>query len=130
MIDPALEAAKAAAGKAYAPYSKFRVGACVVTDAGRHFPGCNVENLSYGATVCAERNALFAWVVDREPEEKVERVVLYTPTDEPVSPCGMCRQVLAELARDAVVEAHADGGEVRRWTVRELLPDAFEADLA
>jgi cytidine deaminase len=125
----ALGEARRAAAKAYAPYSAFRVGACVRTSAGRLFAGCNVENRSFGGTICAERSALLRWVVERTAEERVVEVVLYTPTDRPVTPCGMCRQVLVELAPDAEVVAHADGGAPRRWTVRELLPDAFDADL-
>jgi cytidine deaminase len=116
--------ARQAAARAHAPYSRFRVGASVLTRSGAVFSGCNVENASYGLTICAERNAIFQMVAAGEGH--VEMVVIYTPTAEPTSPCGACRQVLSEFSRDAVVVSVCDGPGIRRATVSELLPAAFD----
>ena len=90
-----LAAAQAARDNAYAPYSKFKVGAAVETVDGEIFTGCNIENASYGLTCCAERNAVFAAVCSGVRRFKTLCVV--ADTDEPVAPCGACRQVLAEF---------------------------------
>jgi cytidine deaminase len=115
--------AKAAAARAYAPYSKFHVGAALLTRSGTVFAGCNVENASYGLTICAERNAVFQMVA--AGEMALERIVIYTPTGKPTAPCGACRQVLNEFNPDAEVISICDGPDVLRSTVRELLPEAF-----
>jgi cytidine deaminase len=120
-------AAKAASGNAYARYSGFRVGAAVVTDTDDIASGCNVENASYGLTVCAERNAIFRAVADGA--RAITALVVYTPTPEPVTPCGACRQVLAEFGRDAVVRCICDGPRVLELTVAQLLPGAFTLPL-
>lgn len=121
----AIAAAWAAAGAAYAPYSRFRVGAAALLADGRVFSGCNVENASYGLTVCAERNALAAMVAAGAQEPVL--VVVATETPEPTPPCGACRQVLAELAPNAevlsVTRAHPAGNA--RTSVSALLPGAF-----
>jgi cytidine deaminase len=121
--DPLREAARAAAGRAYAPYSKFSVGAVVLTRSGQVFAGCNVENASYGLTICAERNAIFQMVAAGQRE--LERVVVYTPTATPTAPCGACRQVLNEFNPDADVLCVCDGPGVIRLRLGELLPAAF-----
>ena len=121
---PALEqAARAASGNAYARYSGFRVGAAALTDGGNIASGCNVENASYGLTVCAERNAIFRAVADGA--RAITALVVYTPTPEPVTPCGACRQVLAEFGRNAIVRCICDGPRVLELTLGELLPGAF-----
>lgn len=122
-------AAKAASLQAYCRYSQFRVGAAVLSADGRVIAGCNVENASYGLTMCAERNAIFQLVAGGETA--FTAVVVYTPTPTPTAPCGACRQVLYEFGPDAEVISVCDGdGEVRA-TVRDLLPGAFgPADLA
>ena len=126
--DPRMSAlvsgAQLAAARAYAPYSSFAVGACVLADDGTVFSGCNVENASYGLTVCAERNAIFQMVA--AGQQRFRAIVIYTPTAEPTPPCGACRQVLSEFSRDAVVVSVCNGPEVRRSTVAALLPDGFE----
>lgn len=125
MDDPLVQAARAAAERAYVPYSKFRVGAAVVAN-GEAFSGCNVENASYGLTVCAERIALFTAVA--AGHRRVQRLAVSCVDASPElgpdgrMPCGACRQVMAELmGLDA--EVLVDG--VGRFTVSELLPRAF-----
>lgn len=117
------DAAKAAAARAYAPYSRFRVGAALQARSGAVFTGCNVENASYGLTICAERNAVFQMVAAGEMQ--FDRIVIYTPTATPTAPCGACRQVLNEFNPDAEIVSVCDGADVIRSTVRELLPAAF-----
>jgi cytidine deaminase len=116
-------AAKAASGNAYARYSGFRVGAAVLTDEGAIASGCNVENASYGLTMCAERSAIFRAVADGA--KVITTLVVYTPTPEPVTPCGACRQVLAEFGRNAVARCICDGPRMLEFTADELLPGAF-----
>ena len=127
MSGPAdLEArARAAQQHAYAPYSKFRVGAAVRMS-GQIFAGVNVENASYPVSVCAERNAIAAAVA--AGARVLEAVVVATDASPPSSPCGACRQVLAEFAAhpgQVTVVAVNSQGERRSWTLAELLPDAF-----
>jgi len=122
-------AAKVAAGKAYAPYSKFRVGAAVLTDTGRLFAGCNVENASYGLCNCAERTAIFSAVA--AGERKIGCVVVYTPTKTATAPCGACRQVINEFGPEARVISFCAGRDELDVSLGALLPGAFgPADLA
>ena len=118
-----LAAAREASARAYAPYSRFHVGAAVLADDGRVFTGANVENASYGLTSCAERNAIFAAVF--AGVRHIVAVAIHTPTGSPVSPCGACRQVINEFGADTVVVSCCDGEAERRWTIGELLPGAF-----
>ena len=113
-----------AAGAAYCPYSKLQVGAAALVDDGRVITGCNVENASYGLTICAERNAVFHMVA-AVGETNFDVIVVYTPTQNPTAPCGACRQVLNEFNPAAEVYCVCDGPDVIRSTVRELLPSAF-----
>jgi cytidine deaminase len=115
--------AKAISGKAYCPYSKFRVGAVVLTDDGEIYEGCNVENASYGLTICAERNAIFHMVA--RAGQKIAAIVIYTPTPKPSAPCGACRQVINEFGPESLVMSVCDGPDVLRKKLSELLPDAF-----
>ena len=117
--------AKHAQQQAYAPYSKFKVGAAIVMD-GRTYEGCNVENASYPLSVCAERNAIAAGVADGA--RHLEEVVVCTDSSPPSSPCGGCRQVLREFCKDpakVTVTSINNKGERRSWTVEQLLPDSF-----
>jgi len=126
VADRLIDAARAVRQQAYAPYSRFQVGAAVEAIDGRVFTGCNVENASYGLTLCAERAAIAAAVAAGAREFR--RVAVATDSDPPAPPCGACRQVLAEFAMDADV---VSVGPVQRaeWKVRDLLPSAFTREL-
>ena len=126
-LDTLVERAKAVRERAHAPYSRYLVGAAIMTRSGRVFDGCNVENASLGATICAERGAIMQMVAAGEREPIACAVV----TEDGGSPCGICRQVLAEFARDMPIalvglgkgEADESGRVVQ---LAELLPLAFE----
>lgn len=116
-------AAKRAARNAYCRYSGFRVGAAVLSEADVIHPGTNVENASYGLTICAERNAIFRAVA--EGARSVRALVVYTPTSAPVPPCGACRQVITEFGPDVEVISVCDSGAISRSTIKDLLPISF-----
>lgn len=119
-----LTAARKARRKAYAPYSKFPVGAAVLGGTGRIYSGCNVENASFGLTCCAERNAVFAMVADGE--KRVREVLVIGASAEFLPPCGACRQVLAEFASPRTKVHMCDAkGSCLTTTVGELLPYIF-----
>jgi len=121
-IEEVLGLAREVQGRAHAPYSGFRVGAILETREGVTFSGCNVENASFGLTICAERNALAAAVAAGEKEFR--RLVLVTGGEDPVPPCGACREVLAEFNPDLIIVSVA--GESREeWCLAELLPRPF-----
>jgi cytidine deaminase len=120
---PLIEAARAASRHAYCPYSGFRVGAAVLAGSGKIYAGCNIENASYGLTICAERSALAAAVTAGEKE--LRAVVVYTPTPTPTAPCGACRQALNEFGPAMPVLCACDGAERMETTLAELLPAAF-----
>ena len=109
--------------RAYAPYSNFLVGAAVLTRSGEIFSGCNVENSSYGATTCAEQVALQQAYAQGERE--IEKLIIVTDTSPPTPPCGICRQVIRELAGDTEIILANLSGERRYFLVDELLPHAF-----
>lgn len=122
MRERAIEAAR----RAYAPYSRFPVGAAVLSENGRIYGGANIENASYGLSLCAERNAIFCAVADGA--RRVEALLVYTPTGSATPPCGACRQVLAEFGADALVVCCGDDpAQERRFDMTELLPEAFGA---
>lgn len=115
--------ARQAARRAYAPYSKFRVGAAVLAGSGKVYTGCNVENASYGLCNCAERTAIFTAIA--AGEERITRVVVYTPTPTATTPCGACRQVINEFGPGAGVLCLCDSDETIETTLDALLPAAF-----
>jgi cytidine deaminase len=115
--------ARAAAKKAYAPYSKFRVGAAVLGGSGKVYAGCNVENASYGLCQCAERAAITAAIA--AGERTIRAVTVYTPTADPTAPCGACRQVIGEFGPTAVVVCVCQSRRRLETTLPELLPFRF-----
>ena len=117
------ERALAAMERAYAPYSKFRVGAALLASDGSISEGCNVENAAYPAGICAERGAVSAAVA--RGNRSFETIVIATEADQPTPPCGMCRQVLEEFSPHLLVVSATRDGREARWTLDELFPKAF-----
>jgi cytidine deaminase len=123
------KSARAVAAKAYAPYSRFPVGAAVIGGSGKIYPGCNVENASFGLCNCAERTAIFSAVA--AGEKSIRAVAVYTPTPLPTAPCGACRQVIHEFGPDALVIGVCDSRSRIDTSLSALLPAAFgPGDLA
>ena len=122
-----IEEAKKAREKAYVPYSKFKVGAALLTDDGKVYHGCNIENAAYSMCNCAERTALFSAYAHND--KKFSKLAVVADTDQPVSPCGACRQVISELCeQDMVVVLTNLKGDTKELTVQELLPGAFSPE--
>lgn len=122
LVEKAIEARS----KAYVPYSKFQVGAAIVTNNDEVFLGCNIENASYGLTNCAERTAIFKAVSEGATEIKAIAVV--GDTEGPISPCGACRQVIAEFSTDDTKIYLANlNGDVKETTISEILPGYFSS---
>jgi cytidine deaminase len=117
------ERAFAAMARAYAPYSNFKVGAALLASDGSVTEGCNVENASYPAGMCAERNAISAAVT--RGNRTFEAIVIATEAEDPTPPCGICRQVLEEFSPHLIVMSFTRDGREARWTLDELLPKAF-----
>lgn len=122
-----IEEAKKARDKAYVPYSKFKVGAALLTADGKVYHGCNIENAAYSMCNCAERTALFsAYAHD---DKKFTKLAVVADTDGPVAPCGACRQVISELCeKDMPVVLTNLHGDIKELTVQELLPGAFSPE--
>ncbi|CAJ1314063.1 cytidine deaminase [Paenibacillus sp. PK4536] len=125
MKDQLIQAAIEARKNAYVPYSKFQVGAALLAD-GKVYGGCNVENASYGLTNCAERTAIFK--AASEGQRKIEAIAIVADTEGPVSPCGACRQVIAEFS-DENTKVYLTNlkGDVTEWTIAQMLPGFFQA---
>src|ERR1700722_3351278 len=117
-----IKEAKKVRENAYAPYSRFKVGAAILTGTGKVFAGVNVENASYGLTICAERSAIFAAVAAGETD--VVSVAIATDGTEPTLPCGACRQVLSEFGESIQIIASTVDGKVQQFDLKELLPRA------
>lgn len=116
--------AKAASKNAYAPYSKFPVGACLLTDSDKIFTGCNFENSSFGMTICAERNAIGSAI--NAGERKFRAIAIYSPNKQNCTPCGACRQVLSEFISDEGLEVITeDNNGLKIFNIKELLPETF-----
>lgn len=124
-INVLLDNAYKAMDNAYAPYSKFHVGAAVLTASGRIYHGCNIENASYGATNCAERTAIFKAV--SEGERKIKAVAIVSDGGEFTPPCGICRQVMAEfMEADGLIILGNNKGEVKEYRLKDMLPLSFQ----
>jgi cytidine deaminase len=124
MVDPLIEAALAARENAHAPFSRFRVGAAVQDDAGNIFTGCNVENATYGLTVCAERVAIFKAI--SEGARRFTRVAVAADTEELTPPCGACRQILWEFCGDVEIVLANPRGKTEVVRLGALFPRAFD----
>ncbi|WP_409297623.1 cytidine deaminase [Peribacillus sp. SCS-26] len=123
-IHELIKLAEAAREKAYVPYSKFKVGAALLTEDGKVYGGCNIENAGYSMTNCAERTAFFKAI--SEGDTKFSMLAVTADTDGPVSPCGACRQVISEFCpKDMKVVLTNLKGEIKETTVEALLPGAF-----
>jgi len=126
MNDELMDAARAAKGHAHAPFSYFPVGCALEAEDGEIVTGCNVESASYGLTMCAERVAIFKGV--SEGKTRFVRAAITTDSAALTPPCGACRQLLWEFAPEAEVILFNAKGQSKTYTVRELIPDAFDAD--
>jgi cytidine deaminase len=123
-VDKLLEAAQKVKENAYAPYSHFHVGAALITDTGKIYSGCNVENTSYGLTICAERNAIFRMIADGE--RRIAEILVIGDTEEFLPPCGACRQVMTEFStNDTIVYLCNKHGQWEKTTMAELMPYTF-----
>jgi cytidine deaminase len=123
--DPLLAAALAVRENAFAPFSKFKVGAAVEDDTGRVHTGCNVENATYGLTVCAERVAIFKAI--SEGARKFRRVAVAADTANLTPPCGACRQILWEFCGDIEITLVNLRGQTEIWKLKDLFPKPFDA---
>lgn len=119
-----LDKAKEAKNFAYTPYSKFNVGAALLSDDGKVFTGCNIENATYGATNCAERTAIFKAV--SEGVKQFKKIAIVSSSNDLTFPCGICRQVLAEFMPEGIVVLENGESEIFEYKVSELLPNSFK----
>ncbi len=121
--------AQEALKNAYAPYSKFQVGAAVQSVSGKIYTGCNVENIAYGSTICAERNAIFHAVAEEGPSFHMDAIALaanFQDAPAQCSPCGACRQVMAEFSATNTSVQYLWEGKIKTIPFTELLPDGFD----
>lgn len=123
-IEKLIDLAREASTRSYSPYSRFPVGCAIETADGDFFTGCNVENISFGLSMCAERSAVFSAISRCGPNLRIRRVVIYTPTEEAITPCGACRQVLREFGNDFEVVSVNKNGKMLGFTIDQLLPDS------
>lgn len=122
-----LEEAKKASENSYSPYSNFPVGACVLYESGKKYLGCNVENASYGLSICAERNAMASAIASGE-ETKIEYIAIYSPKQKRCLPCGACRQWISEFAKNDEIKIilENDNQEPLVLSLKELFPYSFK----
>jgi cytidine deaminase len=126
MTDPLLEAALAVRENAFAAYSHFKVGAAIVDSTGRIHTGCNVENATYGLTVCAERVAVFKAISEGVKPGQFRRVAIAADTDTLTPPCGACRQILWEFCGDIEIVMVNPRGKTETYHLKELFPKPFD----
>lgn len=122
-LDRLIAEAKRVSRQSYSPYSKFAVGAAVIVSSGEVFAATNIENASFGLTICAERSAIFQAVAAGHRD--IQGVLIYTSTNKPTAPCGACRQVINEFNPKAFVISVCDATQSIRTTLDQLLPQAF-----
>jgi len=123
-VEKLLNEAQEAKKNAYAPYSNFHVGSALLTDTGKIYSGCNVENTSFGLTICAERNAIFQMIKDGE--RHIKEILVIGDTEKYLPPCGACRQVIVEFSTpDTIIYLCNKYGEWKESTIGELIPYAF-----
>ena len=122
MMDKAIEVSQ----NAYCPYSKFAVGACILTNTGNIYTGCNYENGSFGMTICAERNAIGTAIANGE--KKIKAVAIYSPNKDNCTPCGACREVIHEFSEndEEVDIILKDGDNIKVFNLAYLLPESFK----
>jgi cytidine deaminase len=124
-----LNEAKSALALSYSPYSTFKVGAALATKSGEVYLGTNIENASYGLSMCAERNAIYNAYCHGAEYDDIEAIAIIGDTKEPISPCGACRQVMSELMpKDARVILGNVAGDIKVFTIEELLPYSFTSE--
>lgn len=132
LLEKLIDEAKKAQKKSHSPYSGYKIGASVLTASGDIFSGANVENSSYGATVCAERVAIWSAVTDIDTIQKnyfIDVICVVSASPEAWPPCGMCRQVISEFAhKDTVVITQGTKGPAKSYKFSELFPESFSAD--
>ena len=121
LMQKAVEVSK----NSYSPYSKFAVGACLITDDGSIYTGCNFENASYGLSICAERNAIGSAIADGKT--KISAIAIYSPNQDNCVPCGACRQVMHEFCNndEELNIILKNGNELKIYTLAQLLPESF-----
>jgi cytidine deaminase len=127
-LDVLARHAEAAAHHAYAPYSRFFVGAAILLDSGEIVTGCNVENASYRLTTCAEQTAIASAIARFGPEIRIRAVVVHNLNQSTCQPCGACRQTIAEFAPPTAIIVYPSPGGVTTCTLAELLPSSFSLD--
>ena len=115
--------AKTAMIHSYSPYSRFKVGAAALSDEGSIYTGCNIENASYGATMCAERVAIYASVADGN--KNIKKIAIVSSSDQFTYPCGMCRQVMAEFMEADGIIVLSQGEETKEYRIGDLIPNVF-----
>lgn len=119
LIDEAIKARV----NAYAPYSKFKVGCALITSSEKIYTGCNIENASYGATICAERVAIAKAI--SEGQKQIMAIAIYADTENYIFPCGICRQFMVEFSKDLKIYVSNKYKEYKEYSLQELIPDAF-----
>ncbi|MBY0292626.1 MAG: cytidine deaminase [Alphaproteobacteria bacterium] len=128
--DKLIELAKEAQEKAYVPYSKFPVGAALVTEDGDIYTGCNIENISFGLSNCGERTAIFKMMSEKGQKGRIKAIAITTKADIPCSPCGACRQVIQEFSSPETVVIYKSKEGYVAIQMRQLLPGAFTEIMA